>query len=767
MTAMEGSIPGDALSASAAALLGQGEVRVEGAPKVTGAARYTADVRLPGMLWARFLLSPLPHARIRAIDVTRARAVPGVRAVLTGADVRGARFGRRLMDWPVLAWDRVRFVGDRVAAVAAETREAAEEALAAIAVDYEELPAVFDPEEALRPDAPVLHPEAAEYHYFGRGRPAAAYPNQHGYLLVQAGDPDIERALAEADRVFEHVFTAPRQHAAALEPRAAVVWIERDGTVRVTSTNKAPFVLREQFALATGVPEEQVVVDNGFIGGDFGGKGLSLDEYACYFLARATGRPVRAVTRYADELGATNSRHAAVIRLRTGVDRQGRFVAHHADVLFNGGAYCAGKPAPTLVPAGGVATLAPYRVPHVRIELRSVYTNTLPAGHVRAPGEEQAAFAGESHVDMIARELGMDPLEFRLLNAVREGDVGAAGHRFRQARAVEVLEALRRETGWGREAPPAGRGRGMSLAVRHVGSGKTTVVVRLRRDGQIEALTGLPDQGAGAHTLIQRVAAAALGVAPSRVVVVRGDTASVPFDMGAGGSRVSHMVGEATRRAAVQFKQRLEDLACEVLGWPAGQGRLEGERFVATDGSGETAAFAQVAERIARGAPLEVQAEYDATAHAAHEPGDYDFAAYLAEVAVDRETGEVRVLGVTLVADVGTIINPVAHAGQLRGGFVFGLGQALMEDLRVEDGRVVTLSLGDYKLPTVADAPPLRLVLLPTPVGPGPFGAKMAGELSNTGVAPALANAIAAAVGARVTALPLTAERILAALPDA
>jgi carbon-monoxide dehydrogenase large subunit len=750
------------LAEDVARLFASPEVRVEGRLKVTGQARYAADVHLPGMLYAKFLTSPRPHAQIVSINTAAARAIPGVHAVLTGADVAPARFGRQLQDWPVLAWDRVRFIGDRVAAVAAETREVAEAGVRALTVEYEDLPAVYDPLEALREGAPVLHPDASQYTFLAGARPPVPHPNVQGYHLVQKGNPDMAQAFARADRVFEHTFTTPRQHQGYIEPHATVVWIDANRVVNVVSTNKAPFSLRTQMAAATGLEAAQIVVDSGFIGGDFGGKGLSLDEFACYFLARATGRPVKAVMTYADELLATNPRHAAVLRLRSGVDRAGLIVAHEAEVVFNGGAYAAGKPVASLVMVEGHGTLSAYRVPNTRLEVKTVYTNTVPGGHMRSPGQVQACFAGESHVDMIAVALGMDPLEFRLRNALAPGDTGPANELMRQPRAREVLETLRAETRWGQQPLPPHRGRGISLFARHIGSGKTSVTLRLRADATIEVVTGLPDQGAGSHTLIRRVAAAVLSLAPERIIVTRGTTATAPYDAGAGASRVTHVVGQATQSGATALKEQLEELAAEVLGYPLGEVRLEQDHFVVGDGSGARHAFAEVAARLTSGEEVEASGRYDPGGHQSG-ARDFSFSALMVEVEVDPDTGEIRICDAVLAVDVGTILNPVAHQGQLEGGFVYGLGGALMEELPVEDGRVTALNLGEYKLPTSMDAPPLRTVHVPATTGPGPFGAKMAGEVSNIGVAPAVANAVAAAVGARVTDLPLTAERVLRA----
>jgi CO/xanthine dehydrogenase Mo-binding subunit len=380
---------------------------------------------------------------------------------------------------------------------------------------------------------------------------------------------------------------------------------------------------------------------------------------------------------------------------------------------------------------------------------------------MRAPGATQALFAGESHVDMIASALGVDPLELRLRNAVRDGEVNSIGERIRESRVVDALETARREMAW--DTPrPAGRGRGIAAEIRHIGGGKTSLHLQLLpATGQIEVLTGMVEQGAGAHTVIRRVAAAALSLAPERISVRYGDTASAPVDPGAGGSRVTHVIGQAALDGGQRMKHILEDLAAEAYGWPAGEVHMERDRFVC---GSESASFDEVALRIGQGAPVTAIGSYAEAPHGHDEPGDFNASIYGVEVEVDAETGAVRIVDALQVVDVGTIVNPLAHQGQLQGGFAFGLGAALMEDLQVTDGQVTTLTLGDYKLPSVVDMPPLRTVLLETELGPGPFGAKAVGEVTNSGVPPAVANAVAHAVGARVMDLPISAERVLAAL---
>jgi len=703
-------------------ILREPEYRIEGRDKVTGAARFAADIVRPGMLHAAYVTSPFPHARVVSVDLTRARAMPGVRAVLTGAETKPQRLGRRLQDWPLLAWDRVLFIGDRVAVVAADTVEIAAAAAAAVDVEYEELPAILDPEAALAPEAPVLHPDAAGYAYLGGGtRPTVPHPNVQGHGIREHGD--VDAGFAASHRVYEHTFTVARTHQSYLEPRASLVWLEGD-RIRVVTTNKAPFALRQHLSVSLGIPESRIVVDAGHIGGDFGGKGLSIDEFVLYHLARVTGRPVRAVTRYADELQATNTRHAARIILRTGVDPDGRILAHTSRVIFDGGAYAAGKPVATLMPGDAMLTLAGYRVPAARVEAMAVYTNQVPAGHSRAPGQPQNAFAAESHMDLIARDLGIDAFALRERNVVRPGDVDVTGQPWHGTDGAALLAKLRSASRYDdrtaniRSVGAKGIGVGIALGVRHVGRGRASMVLRVTASGHVELHTGVSDQGGGAHTVFQRIVASELGVPLEQVAVIRGTTDAVPNDPGVGGSRVTPVQGSAALAAARALKKRLGDRELEEVG------------------------------------ALEVIGE---AAQETHEASMY---AYALVAEVDPDTCKVRIRQATLVADVGTVINPVALRGQLEGGFVFGLGQAVMEDLRVEDGRVVTANLGDYKIPTIADVPPLKVELVTEDPGPGPFGAKSAGELANPAVGAAVANAVHAACGVRVMSLPVTAEKI-------
>jgi len=739
------------------------EFRVDGTIKTSGQAKYTADFALPEMLWADFVAGTFAHAKIVSIDTSAARAMSGVHAVLTGRDIGERYFGRRLCDWPVLAIDRVRFIGEFVAAVAAETPQIAAAAAAAITVEYEELPGLFDTEAALLPDAVVLHEHPEKYTFMFPQRPQHSHPNIQGYGKGTIGD--VETGFKQADRIFEHTFTTPRYHGGYLEPRATLVWIDDTGIVNVISTNKSPFGLREQLAVTTGVPAEKIVVHPSYIGGDFGAKGLSVEEFPCYYLAAATGRPVKFVRNYLDDIRSTAVRHAAKISVRTGVTSAGKIVALQVNVLFDGGAYAAGKVIPNILPGGHPKI--PYAIPNQSVERTAVYTNSIPGGFLRAPGDIQSHFATESAMDAVAGELGIDPLEFRLLNCARDGDLDIDGHPFLGARGTEVLDALKRESGWGTPLG-AGRGRGIAFSVRHIGAGKSSLNLVLKPSGNLEVHTGTTEQGMGVFTLLNRIVAIDLGIDFDRVRVARGGTDAVPVDPGVGASRTTNVLGGAVLDATRQLRADLEEIACELAARPAGSMRMRGGVFVSADGKVHIAWDAAAAALVAaRGsADVTYTGTYDGQPHHG-EPEYNNFNGYVVDVTVDRETGAFTIDDVTYCLDAGTIINPVAHRGQIDGGFVMGLGHAMTEELIVEQGRIMNLTFADYKLPCQKDMPPFHVHILESDRGPGPFGARAVGEVNVSAFGPALTNAVHAACGVRLTQLPVTAERIYSALHPA
>jgi len=736
------------------------EFRVDGTLKTSGQAKYAADFAMPGMLWADFLPGTMAHAKIVSIDTAAARAMPGVHAVLTGRDIGEHYFGRRLCDWPVLSIDRVRFIGEFVAAVAAETPQIAAAAVAAITVEYVELPGLFDPDVALLPDAIVLHEHPEKYPFMFPKRPQHPHPNIQGYAKATIGDMDA--GFAQAARIFESTWTTPRYHGGYIEPRATMVWIDENGIVHVMSTNKSPFSLCEQLATTTGLPKEKFVVHPCFIGGEFGAKGLSVEEFPCYYLAAATGRPVKFVRNYLDDIRSTSVRHASKITVRTGVTSGGKMIALSVKALFDGGAYGAGKVIPTILPGG--ESKFPYGIPNQCLERTCVYTNSIPGGFMRAPGDIQCVFATESAIDLVARELGIDPLEFRMLNAAREGEVDMEGHTYLGPRGPEVLEVLKHESGWGTPLG-AGRGRGVALAVRHIGVGKSSLNLVLRPSGDIEIHTGTTEQGMGILTVLNRVVSVDLGLDFARVRASRGGTDAVPWDPGVGASRVTNILGGAVLDATRQLRDDLEAVASDLALRPRGAMKMHGGAFVSADGavhiSWDAAAEALVAAR--GGEPVTYTGTYDGQPH--HGSPQYNnFNGYVVDVTVDRETGAFKIEDVFLCVETGTIINPIAHRGQIDGGFVMGLGHAATEELIVEEGRIANLTFADYKLPCQKDMPPFHVHLLESNLGPGPFGARAVGEVNTSAFGPALANAVHAACGVRLTQLPVTAERIYAAL---
>ncbi len=727
--------------------------RVEGEAKVTGQARFADDVVRPGQLWAKCLRSPHAHARIVHLDVGAARRVPGVGAVLTAADLPRRLVGIRLRDMPLLARDRVRYVGERVVAVAAVDPDVAEEALSLVQVEYEPLPAVFDVADALAPGAPVLHPDLASY--AGREWDLGDHPNVHAYYVHERGD--LARGLAEADLVLEHTFRTGLLHQGYLEPHAAVVALEGDGSAQVWMSNKMPFRSREDMADALDLPEESIVVNNVHIGGDFGGKGSPDDAMLTYHLARASGRPVAMVLTYTEELTAANPRHPTTVYLKTGVRRDGTIVAREGRAIFNRGAYAGRSASPRGILNGAFKLGGSYRVPNARIEGLAIYTNQVPCGSMRAPGQPQVIFAVEAHMDLVAAALGIDPLAFRLKNVLRDGDEPVVPARWQgigQARVV--LERAAEAIGWGEPKPAPARpgglvGRGLALSERGVGGGESHVELTLDADGRVAVQTGAPDIGTGTYTLLQQLVAETIGVAPERITVGTAPTSRGLRDPGTGGSKGTHIVGQAGFEAARALRTQLADLAAARLG-----GAPEAVRFA--DGAahldGRSVALSTLAAEA--GGSLGAKGIYDGQA-----PQVVSFVAQAAEVEVDAETGQVQVRRIASAHDVGTILNPLGHQGQVDGGVVMAVGSALIEGSDVEQGQVVAAHLGDYKLATMADIPELTTIHVEAPGGPAPYGGKSIGEEPFVPGAAAIANAVRDATGAPVHELPIRPEQVL------
>jgi carbon-monoxide dehydrogenase large subunit len=731
--------------------------RIEGPEKVGGKTLYTADIQLPGILWGRCLRSPHSHARIVRVNTEKAKKVTGVLAVLTGADLPPFRVGLSLQDIPVLAQGQVRFIGEKVAAVAAIDPDAAEEALSLIEVVYEELPAVFDPKRAMEPGAPLVHEELPSYKGFHP--PQETIPNVFAVQNWSAGD--LNAGFREADVVLEHTFQTQLAHQAYLEPHAAVVVVDGSDRIEVWASCKAPFRLKEQLAKQLSLPKDKIRVHIVAVGGDFGGKGSSMDIPICYQLARATRRPVKMVMTYAEELTAGDPRHPSLVRLKTGVKRDGTLVAREAEVIFNSGAYAAFKPGEVPNLGGATHVTGVYRIPNYAIRSYGVYTNAVPCGYYRAPGQPQVVFAVESHTDLIAKELGMDPLELRLRNLLRDGDKLPGGRGVEKVRCRETLQAAAKKAGWGK-AKAKNIGRGIGVSFRHVGgSGEANAEIAVSADGRVTILTAVPDIGTGTHTLLQQIAAEILTVAPSEIQVEIGDTETFATDAAPGGSKITSMSGQAVLGAAQELRERMKSIAASLSGCAADDVKLERGRFMTAGGAKRALSFAEVARHAAKeNGDLRIRKTFQMKSRSPVAA----FVAQIAEVEVDRETGLLKVRRIVTAHDVGTVINPLTHQGQIEGGVIQGLGYATMEEVVTESGKVMTANLGDYRIPCAQDVPPLQTVLVEDPAGPGPFAAKQIGENGIIATAAAIANALDDAVGVRISDLPLTAEKIYFAL---
>src|SRR5262245_44691232 len=679
--------------------IGQPTPRVEGQDKVTGAAQYTADVTLPGTLWGRALRSPLPHARIVHIDTSQAQQVQGVHAVLTGAVVRGIRYGRRLFDVPVLAEDRVRFAGERVAAVAAEDRDAAEEALQLIEVEYEELPAVFDPLQALGQDAPILHPEVNSY--LGLPRPLDQPSN--AFVRDTWSKGNIDEGFAQADRIIENTFTVPRQHQAYLVTHSCVVWIDDQERVQVWASSKVPYQVKEQLSIALGLPKERIRLNPVAIGGDYGGKGSPMDIPLAYFLALRSGRPVKMVMDYVEELTAGNPRHAAIIQLKTGVKRDGTLVAHQARVMFDSGAYGGFKPVPTVNLGGAAKAGGPYKIPHVHLEGIQVYTNTIPGGFMRAPGEPQAVFAIESHIDCIARQLGRDPLDFRLQNLIEARAENPIGTRYQGIRARETLEAAVAAAGYHTPKAP-NVGRGIAMGERPPAGGESHAAVTLNPDGSVLIHTSIFEPGTGTYTILRQIVAEELHVPIQSIQVQVLDNDVVLLVTCVGSMRVTRVAGQAAYQAAREAAREVCMAAAELLAWPEEALTLRGADVIRQD-TGDSHPWAELLQR--RGEPV----VGSGSVQDMHPSPVTSFTAQVAEVAVDPETGAVQLLRFTTAHDVGQVLNPMDHQGQIEGAVMQGIGYALSEELVVDEGRVTSVSFGEYKIPNIQDIPQLNTVI--------------------------------------------------------
>jgi CO/xanthine dehydrogenase Mo-binding subunit len=725
--------------------------RVEGEQKVSGGAVYAVDVGLPDMLWAKVLRSPVAHGRIKKIDATAALALPGVKAIVTGADLAGAKIGKKIVDMPILADGVVRYVGEKVAAVAAESEAVAEAAVDLIDVEYEDLPIVTDPLQAADPSAPLLHPHLADYK--GLLHKIDTPSNVFVHLTWKKGE--VTEGFRQSDVVVENTFTVPAVHQAYIEPHSSLVRVNADGGAEIWSSNKSPFGLRDQVGNALQVPPAQLIVHPCYVGGDFGGKGDGNDVALCYALAKKSGRPVKLLIDYTEELIAGNPRHGAVIQVKTGVKKNGILIAQHVQFLFDSGAYGAYRPQGFLV--GAHDAPGPYRVPNCLVEEKYVYTNKMPCGYMRAPGHLQAMFACESQADLVARRLGIDPVEFRRMNLMRDGDAAPLGEVIPHVKASETLMRALDESGY-RRAKGKNYGRGCAIADWVSKGGESYAFVRVDDEGVVTLSSAVTDTGPGVFTMMRQIIGEELKVPLDSVRVEMLDSSKVIKDTGVRGSSSTRVHGSSALEAARKLREQILNVAARVM-------EAKADELILYDGgvthgrAERRMAYGEIAR--GNGGPLIAEGHYMNMA----DGPEASLVAQVAEVEVDEETGEVRLKRLTTAHNTGRILNPLTHQGQIDGAVIMGLGYGLIENLAYdESGKVLAANLGEYKIPNIQDIPDLKTTILQSDFGSGPYNSMSIGETALIPTAAAIANAVEDAVGVRIKSLPITAEKVLDAL---
>ncbi len=746
--------------------------------KVRGSFEFAADLPFRGLLSGAVLRSPHPHARIRHMDLAAARRMAGVVAVVTGQEFAG-RYGPALTDQPVLARDVVRYAGEPVVAVAAREEGCALEALEAIRVDYEPLPPVLSAEQALQPESPLVHPDLDRYTVAPGVFPKPG-TNICNHFRLRRGD--IQRALDSAAHVLTHRLTTQKTQHASLEPHVSIARADAAGRVQLWTNTQTPFVTRRLIAEAFGLPVSQVRITVAPPGGGFGGKAYArLEPLAVALALRSGNRPVRLVqTREEEFCGSTVTRHPTRIEVTTGLSADGTILARQTRLLFDTGAYA--DIGPRVCRNAGFSSAGPYVVPNVAVDAYCVYTHSVPAGAMRGFGIPQVTWAIENHTDMIAHQLGFDPLAFRLQNAIEEGSLSPTGQVLHSVGVKETLQLAAQAIGW--EAPRRpGVGRGVACGHKStVSPSASSCVMRINEDGSVHLLISTVDMGQGAHVALAQMAAEELGIQPDRIVVTGPDTDVTPYDMATVSSRSTFFMGNAVLDAARKLKERILDLAAEVL--EANRADLvyqKGRVHVAGSPSRgldlhqvpQGASFYAGARAAGRGKPLVCEGISSAenatpldpaTGQGENPSAFWMYFAQAAEVAVDVTTGRVKVLRIASAHDVGRIINPQLLEGQIEGACLLGLGEALYEDMLQHNGIVMNPGFLDYQVPTFNELPEIVCRFVENPHRDGPFGAKGVGEPAQAAVAAAVANAIYDAVGVRVFSLPITPEKILQAL---
>ena len=760
--------------------VGKSVPRIDGRGLVTGEAKFAFDVSFPHMLIGKLLRSPHPHATIKKIDVSRAEQLPGVMAVITAADTDKIKFGSNefffphTVDQQALEADKVRYIGDEIAAVAAINEDVAEQALKLIDVDYEPLPAVFDMLEAMKPGAPQIH----------KAR------NNIGVILpVSFGNP--ERALKEADYVREDVFFATSAAHCCMETHNCIgQWEVHSNKVTLWTSTQAPFKVREALVKTLGLGLNDVRVIKLAVGGGFGGKleMLPMDFSACLLSKKSGGLPVKFCYDREEEFCFSRRKHQMRYTLKSGVKKDGTLCAITGDVIADGGAYC--SYGPTVLAAAIMRTFLVYRVEHFRITGYRMYTNNPISGAIRGFGGVQSGFSIESHMDLLARGIGMDPVAFRLKNITGPNMVTTNKMVIHSNGLKECIQQAASASGWEAKygkpqktpATHLKRGIGIGIAADVMGSKmyksheSAGAVIKIEEDASVYLFTGAADTGQGSNTALSQIAAQGLGISYDRIQCTAADTELTPFDTGSFASRVTFISGNAALLAARDAKRQILAVVAEELTLDEQDLDLEAENVMNRTNGSVLMSFAKAVDLcysfkygrqiIGRGTYNPKTTPVDFRTGEGNVSGSYGFEAQIAEVEVNTETGETRILKLWDAHDIGKAINPRSVESQIEGSLAMGIGYTFYENLIFKSGRIANPNFAQYRLPRINGTPPMETLLIETMDPEGPFGAKGMGEASLLPTAAAIANAIHDAVGVRLQELPFTPEKVFRALNE-
>ena len=773
--------------------IGKSYRRLDYETKVTGRAQYLADMSVPGMLHGKILRSPYPHARITRIDATKAEKVPGVMAVLTRDDIlhdQGIEpfYGPVFKDQTIVATEKVRHVGDPVAAVAALTVDAAEAALKLIEVDYEELPAVLNIDDALKPGAMLVH-DSVKLPASGFADLADLKPidgtNLCTHFRLNRGD--IDKGFADADHVFEDTFTLPATQHCFLETHACIASVEPGGRITVWATTQNPFVVRTQLANIFKVPVAKVRVIVPYLGGGYGGKVYPKVEPITVALSQKAGRPVRLVLSR-EEVFYTITKHAAVIRMKTGVKNDGTLIARECEIHLDTGAYA--EIGPRVAKKSGYTAAGPYKIANLKIDSYSVYTNKPPAGAFRGFGVSQSAWAVESQMDIIAAALNMDPVELRKHNGYNEGDKFVTEETLRAVGLKECIDEVAKSIGWDSKkfkgsrvqepalSPSKGstggslrRGKGLACMIKAtITPSISCAVVKLNEDASLSIYSGTVEMGQGSETVLAQIAGKELGIPMPTIQVLGVDTDVVPYDLTTSSSRSTFHMGKAVQLAAQDIKRQLKQIVVKEYDVPEDKIDFADGKIRLPEAQLD---YAEVMFKRFGMQGGTLVGEGQVKTSTKDEFGEKSTSAFwflaagAAEVEVDIDTGKFKLLKYASAVDVGKALNPLGCQQQLAGAAITGMGQAMFEEIAYDNGQLINPNLVDYVLPSLGDMPAvIDSIAVEVPDRNGPFGAKGIGESALIPVAPAIANAIYDAVGVRIKDLPIKAEKIFLALAE-